>query len=273
MILDSERARAAPELLRTSSCLGYPAAFPAHRRDGRTVPAEPRRMRHQRRITAMRCERLLFGALALALVTTPASAKPRLGLVAGFNVANLDIDGRSGLGARTTFAFGGAVDVPISERFGVRVDPMFLSKGGKATKQNAYWGVFQRRVRPRLHRSSGNGPVRSRDDGDARVSARRLRSRVRGLARGRAVGQRAHREGRLRRRVQLDRREPGPRRRDRNPCGDRAGDVRWPGRARPHGHQPGAERSRSRAHRWTFPPPRPTRSTSASSPPTSFPDR
>jgi hypothetical protein len=90
----------------------------------------------------MRCERLLFGALALALVTTPASAKPRLGLVAGFNVANLDIDGRSGLGARTTFAFGGAVDVPISERFGVRVDPMFLSKGGKATKQNAYWGVF-----------------------------------------------------------------------------------------------------------------------------------
>jgi outer membrane protein with beta-barrel domain len=87
----------------------------------------------------MRSTRLSFVALALVLVSSPAAAGTRLGVIGGFNVANLSIEGTSGLNSRSSFAIGGVVDVGINDRFGIRVEPTFLSKGGKATK-NTYWG-------------------------------------------------------------------------------------------------------------------------------------
>jgi Outer membrane protein beta-barrel domain len=87
----------------------------------------------------MRSARVSFAALALVLVSTPAVAGTRLGVLGGFNVADLKIEGVSDINVRSSFAFGGVVDVGINDRIGIRVEPTFLSKGGKVTK-NDYWG-------------------------------------------------------------------------------------------------------------------------------------
>jgi len=88
----------------------------------------------------MRSARLCFTALALALTSTAAVAETQVGVIAGANFANLNIEGANGLSTRSTLAAGGAVDLSINPRFGVRVEPMFVSKGAKATHRNAYWG-------------------------------------------------------------------------------------------------------------------------------------
>jgi hypothetical protein len=93
----------------------------------------------------MRSIRLLFVALALSLASTPAAAagaaKTEFGLIAGFNFATLRIDGVDNMDPRGAFAAGGAVDHSFNEKFGVLFEPMFMSKGGKSTERNAYWGT------------------------------------------------------------------------------------------------------------------------------------
>ena len=89
----------------------------------------------------MRRARLCFLMLALSLASTPAVAETQLGLIGGLNFSNLRIEGANSLGVRTSFAAGGVVDVGLNDRFGIRIEPMFLSKGTKATQRNAYWGT------------------------------------------------------------------------------------------------------------------------------------
>jgi len=71
----------------------------------------------------------------------PAAALDKaIGPVAGFSYSDLSIDGQSGLEGRASFAGGGVVDLGLNDKFGIRIEPMFVSKGAKATHRNAYWG-------------------------------------------------------------------------------------------------------------------------------------
>jgi len=83
----------------------------------------------------------------LALVVLLAGAAPAaaemtkaIGPIAGFSYSNLNISGSDALDARSTFAGGGVLDLGFNDKFGLRIEPMFVSKGAKATHRNAYWG-------------------------------------------------------------------------------------------------------------------------------------
>lgn len=89
----------------------------------------------------MRPARLLFVALALSLASAPAAAKTEVGVITGFNFGTLSIDGAGDMDPRGAFAVGGAADIGINDRFGIRIEPMFMSKGGKSTARNVYWGM------------------------------------------------------------------------------------------------------------------------------------
>ena len=89
---------------------------------------------------------VLSGSIVLSLAATPSHAETRIGAIGGLNIANLSIDGSSSLNVRTTFAVGGVVDFGIGERFGIRAEPMFVSKGTKAQERNAYWGTVDEAV-------------------------------------------------------------------------------------------------------------------------------
>lgn len=87
----------------------------------------------------------VFVGTAFLAPAAPA-AETRFGPIGGLNIANLDIEGRSGLNVRTTIAIGGVVDIGLGERFGLRIEPMYVSKGTKAEKRNAYWGSVDKAV-------------------------------------------------------------------------------------------------------------------------------
>jgi hypothetical protein len=86
----------------------------------------------------MRSVRFSLVAFALLLASSPAWAGTQLGAIAGFNFASLNIDATSSLGVRSSFAVGGMIDQGITRRLGVRVEPMFLSKGAKTSQNNLY---------------------------------------------------------------------------------------------------------------------------------------
>ncbi len=88
----------------------------------------------------MRRSLLLVVILALSLTLPAAAAERRVGIISGFNMSELNIEGRGGE-IRTSFAAGAVADFPMSEKFGIRVEPMFTSKGGKGTARNAYFGT------------------------------------------------------------------------------------------------------------------------------------
>jgi Outer membrane protein beta-barrel domain len=90
----------------------------------------------------MKHVRWVLVVLAMSVTAGPAMAKPEIGVIAGVNLANLSIEDAHGLDLRSTFAAGGVVDFSVSDRFGIRVEPMFLSKGAKATQRNAYWSTI-----------------------------------------------------------------------------------------------------------------------------------
>src|SRR5689334_547944 len=84
----------------------------------------------------------LAAAVALA-IATPASAMTKaVGVIGGFNLSTLKIDGKSGIDARSEFAVGGVFEVGLNDRFGLRVEPMYLRNGANATQRNAYWGTM-----------------------------------------------------------------------------------------------------------------------------------
>lgn len=89
-----------------------------------------------------------FRALALAAAfalagAVPASAMTKeVGVIGGFNVSTLKIDGQSGIDARSAFAVGGVLELGLKPHFAVRLEPMYLRNGGDATHRNAYWGTM-----------------------------------------------------------------------------------------------------------------------------------
>src|SRR5262249_27813147 len=72
--------------------------------------------------------RFLAFATMLALVAAaPALAVTRsAGVIAGFSYSNLNIQGSSGLDGRGSFAGGGVLDLGVNDKFGIRVEPMFV---------------------------------------------------------------------------------------------------------------------------------------------------
>jgi len=66
-------------------------------------------------------------------------AETRFGPIVGLNAANLDIEGQSDLSARYTVAIGGVIDIGLGTQLGLRIEPMFLSKGSKAPGWNRAW--------------------------------------------------------------------------------------------------------------------------------------
>ena len=82
-----------------------------------------------------------FAALAgfAVLPSALCFAETRLGPIAGLNAANLDIEGQSDLSPRYTLAIGAAIDIGVGTQFGVRMEPMFISKGCKAPGWNRAW--------------------------------------------------------------------------------------------------------------------------------------
>jgi len=84
---------------------------------------------------------LAFAAMLALTTAAPALAvKKSAGVIAGFSYSNLNIQGSSGLDGRGSFAGGGVLDLGVNDKFGVRIEPMFVSKGAKSTHRNAYWG-------------------------------------------------------------------------------------------------------------------------------------
>ena len=89
-----------------------------------------------------------FRALACVAVIGLATAAPAaavtkaLGVIGGFNFSTLKIEGQSGIDARSAFAVGGVLDLGLKDRFGIRIEPMYLRSGGDATQRNAYWGTM-----------------------------------------------------------------------------------------------------------------------------------
>jgi hypothetical protein len=89
----------------------------------------------------MRFLSLVLALAALSIASTSMAEAPRYaGVIAGLNVSDLDIKGRDNIDVRTSFAWGGVFDWGVTDKFGIRIEPSFVSKGGKATKRNAYWG-------------------------------------------------------------------------------------------------------------------------------------
>jgi opacity protein-like surface antigen len=91
----------------------------------------------------MRRSLLLLVALSLTCTSIAGAAERRLGIISGFNIAKLDIEGRGG-DTRTSFAAGVVADLPFNDALGLRIEPMFTSKGGKGTTSNIYWGTVDR---------------------------------------------------------------------------------------------------------------------------------
>jgi len=89
-----------------------------------------------------------FHALALVVMVGLSSAAPatavtkEVGVIGGFNFSTLKIEGQSGIDARSAFAIGGVLDLHLRDRFGIRIEPMYLRSGGDATHRNAYWGTM-----------------------------------------------------------------------------------------------------------------------------------
>lgn len=82
----------------------------------------------------------LATVLVLAVAAPAAAGTKSAGFIAGFSYSNLNIQGSSGLDGRGSFAGGGVLDLGVNDKFGIRIEPTFVSKGAKATHRNAYFG-------------------------------------------------------------------------------------------------------------------------------------
>ncbi len=72
--------------------------------------------------------------LALCMVL-PAKAQSSLGVIAGLNLANVNVDPEPegmDLTNRTAFGFGGVLEVGLNESVALRFEPMYLQKGAEA---------------------------------------------------------------------------------------------------------------------------------------------
>jgi len=78
---------------------------------------------------------IVMALLALFIATLPAGAQVKLGIIGGLNIANLngeDADGSNiDFSSRTALGVGGILDIGLSENVALRLEPMYLQKGGK----------------------------------------------------------------------------------------------------------------------------------------------
>jgi Outer membrane protein beta-barrel domain len=75
---------------------------------------------------------LSAAALLVLLFSMSASAQPRLGVIGGLNVGNLDADFDKAItkvSTKTFFGVGGVVDLRLNENFSLYMQPMYLRKG------------------------------------------------------------------------------------------------------------------------------------------------
>jgi hypothetical protein len=84
----------------------------------------------------------MMAAVGLASAAPAGAMTKAAGVIGGFNISTLKIDGQSGIDARSEFAVGGVLDLALNERFGVRIEPIYLRGGANATHRNAYWGTM-----------------------------------------------------------------------------------------------------------------------------------
>jgi opacity protein-like surface antigen len=81
-------------------------------------------------------------AAGLAGATPAAAVTKAVGVIGGFNISTIKIDGQDGIDARSEFAIGGVLDLGLKGRFGIRIEPIYLRSGANATSRNAYWGTM-----------------------------------------------------------------------------------------------------------------------------------
>jgi hypothetical protein len=83
---------------------------------------------------------LFLALVALSLASNAWALTPEFGVIGGMKPRQAQHRGPRPRRAADRVAAGGAFDLGLNDRFGVRIEPSFLSRGGKATQRNAYWG-------------------------------------------------------------------------------------------------------------------------------------
>jgi len=80
-----------------------------------------------------------LAALLVLFFSISASAQPRLGVIGGLNIANVDAefdDATMDVSNKTVFGFGGVVDLRLNENFSLYMQPMYQQKGALVTQLN-----------------------------------------------------------------------------------------------------------------------------------------
>ena len=78
----------------------------------------------------MRHSALMVVALLLIGSAAPVSGQIRIGLVGGASLADYKSDDNAEHSMRTGFAIGGVVHLELTEMVGLRLEPMYIQKGG-----------------------------------------------------------------------------------------------------------------------------------------------
>ncbi len=78
----------------------------------------------------MRHPALMATVFLLIATAAPASGQIRLGLVSGASLGDYHSDDNAEHSLRTGFAIGGVVDFDLTEMLGLRLEPMYIQKGG-----------------------------------------------------------------------------------------------------------------------------------------------
>ena len=79
----------------------------------------------------MRQSAFMVVALLLIAFAAPASGQIRVGLVSGASLADYRSDDNAEHSMRTGFAIGGVVDFELTDMVGLRLEPMYIQKGGE----------------------------------------------------------------------------------------------------------------------------------------------
>ena len=83
--------------------------------------------------------KIMRGLLLILCLALPVSAQKSAGVLAGINLANLNIDPDDGLDFknRTAFGFGGVFDICLNDNASIRFEPMYIQKGSKLEEGDA----------------------------------------------------------------------------------------------------------------------------------------
>lgn len=76
----------------------------------------------------------------MALVTSSVFAQLNFGAKAGLNLASISGDGTDGLDGRTSFHFGGLVEIELTDMFAIQPEVLFSSQGAKEEGSESEFG-------------------------------------------------------------------------------------------------------------------------------------